>query len=73
VNDEIKQQADRFGGVDTDEYLFLCECSLPHCTEKLKLTLREYEQIRADSGRFVIAPGHAQRERDREGPEPLAS
>lgn len=57
VNEAIEQQALRFGDID-DEYEFICECSSVECVERLTLTLRQYEQIRADGTRFVVAPGH---------------
>jgi len=58
VNESIEQQALRFGGID-DEYEFLCECSSTECVERVTLTLRQYEQVRAEGTRFVLAPGHA--------------
>ena len=58
MNEAIEQQALRFGGVD-DEYEFVCECSSADCVERVTLTLRQYEQVRAEGTRFVLAPGHA--------------
>src|SRR6476619_4513840 len=58
VNEAIEQQALRFGGSD-DEYEFLCECSSTECVERVTLTLRQYEQVRAEGTRFVLAAGHA--------------
>jgi hypothetical protein len=58
VNEAIEQQALRFGGID-DEYEFVCECSATECVERVSLTLRQYEQVRAEGTRFVLAPGHA--------------
>ena len=58
VNEAIEQQALRFGGID-DEYDFVCECSSTTCIERMTLTLRQYEQIRAEGTRFVLVPGHA--------------
>ena len=57
VNESIEQQALRFGGID-DEYEFVCECSSTECAEKVTLTLRQYERVRADGTRFVLVPGH---------------
>jgi hypothetical protein len=57
VNEAIEQQALRFGGVD--EYEFICECASRTCVDRITLTLREYEHIRADGTRFFVAPGHA--------------
>jgi hypothetical protein len=58
VNEAIEQQALRFGGID-DEYEFVCECSAADCVERVTLTVRQYEQVRAEGARFVLAPGHA--------------
>jgi hypothetical protein len=57
VNEAIEQQALRFGGID--EYEFICECASRTCLDRIMLTLRQYEQIRADGTRFFVAPGHA--------------
>lgn len=37
---------------------FICECAEPSCTEILRLTLTEYEAVRAASTHFINAPGH---------------
>ena len=57
VNEAIEQQALRFGGID--EYEFICECASRTCLDRITLTLRQYEHIRADGTRFFVAPGHA--------------
>jgi hypothetical protein len=57
VNEAIEQQALRFGGID--EYEFICECASRTCLERITLTLRQYEHIRADGTRFFVSPGHA--------------
>ena len=44
---------------DNPELLeFICECGNPRCEQHVQLTLSEFEQIREDSRRFVIVPGH---------------
>jgi hypothetical protein len=40
---------------------FLCECGERRCTELVRLTLEEYEQIRAEPLRFFVVPGHENR------------
>jgi hypothetical protein len=57
VNEAIEQQALRFGGID--EYEFICECGSRNCLDRITLTLRQCEHIRADGTRFFVAPGHA--------------
>lgn len=37
---------------------FVCECSRLGCNELVELTLREYEEIRADARRFFVLRGH---------------
>ena len=37
---------------------FFCECGDSRCTERIRLTLREYEAIRAMPGRFLVIPSH---------------
>jgi hypothetical protein len=56
VNEAIQQKALQMGGLD--EYQFICECSTPDCFERISLTLRQYEHIRREGVRFVVAPGH---------------
>jgi hypothetical protein len=37
---------------------FICECAQLDCTEKLQMTIAEYEAVRESPRRFPIAPGH---------------
>jgi hypothetical protein len=37
---------------------FICECEDPACSEIVPLELGQYEEIRADSRRFLNVPGH---------------
>jgi hypothetical protein len=57
VNQRIREISDTFGQKDAT-YDFLCECSDPSCTKKVVLTRAEYEDVRSDSTRFVVAKGH---------------
>lgn len=57
VNERIRESVgDR--GSDGHPYEFVCECSDARCVERVRLTIAEYEEIRADGSRFVLAPGH---------------
>jgi hypothetical protein len=56
VNERIKEIAGRH---DYAEQEFLCECADPGCTQRILLTVREYEHIRSKPTRFVLVPGHA--------------
>jgi hypothetical protein len=61
TNDRIKDSADEHGA-DSHVYSFLCECSDRTCTERVELTLAEYEHIRADATRFVVKKNHVVKE-----------
>lgn len=37
---------------------FRCECSRLDCGDAVEITLGEYERVRSEPRRFVIAPGH---------------
>jgi hypothetical protein len=57
VNERIKDVANGFAEGESHE--FLCECSDPSCTARIKLKSSEYEWVRASPSRFVLATGHA--------------
>lgn len=56
VNERIAENAKRFEAGETD---FICECGDPRCTERVEATLEEYEHVRADGARFLLATGHS--------------
>jgi hypothetical protein len=37
---------------------FVCECGEVGCNAIVEVTLREYEDVRAESRRFLVSPGH---------------
>jgi hypothetical protein len=55
VNERIREVGARFEG---DSYEFLCECADASCTERLTLTVAQYEEVRANPARFALSPGH---------------
>lgn len=57
VNARINEQAESHG-VDSHRYEFFCECFDTACVERVKLTLAEYEHIRAEPTRFVVKKNH---------------
>jgi uncharacterized protein (DUF1499 family) len=57
VNERISEKAESHG-LDSHRYEFFCECSDTACTERVKLTLPEYEYIRAEPTRFVVKNDH---------------
>jgi hypothetical protein len=62
VNERIREIAGRHDYVEQE---FLCECADPACTERISLTVVEYEKIRSRPARFVLVPGHAAPEFER--------
>jgi hypothetical protein len=57
VNEAIAKTADRFG---SDEADFVCECADPHCAHRITADLHDYDEVRADATRFLVAEGHDQ-------------
>jgi 5-bromo-4-chloroindolyl phosphate hydrolysis protein len=57
VNERIREISDTFVQDDATHH-FLCECSDPGCTKRVVLTRAEYEEVRSDPTRFVVAKGH---------------
>lgn len=55
VNERIAENARRFASGETE---FICECADVHCTDRIKVTLEEYERVRADGATFLLAPDH---------------
>ena len=56
LNENIAGLAGTLGG--ETPYEFICECATSGCFERLVLTLREYEAVRADGTRFLVTSGH---------------
>lgn len=42
----------------TDLIPFICECADEGCTEIVRLSVAEYQEVRADSAHFLNALGH---------------
>jgi hypothetical protein len=62
VNERIAETAKRLGA----EYAeFVCECADPECSERFQAQLEEYEEVRSDGTRFLVAPGHEEPKYDR--------
>jgi hypothetical protein len=55
VNERIAESAARF---QSDELDIVCECADAECVERLPTTVDEYERVRANGARFLVAPGH---------------
>jgi hypothetical protein len=60
VNDHIREILEGFSASNGE---FICECDLIACTERVSLTLREYDTLRevravGSDGRRVLAAKH---------------
>jgi hypothetical protein len=57
VNERVKTINQGFGEPlpETD---FVCECGLDSCTERVRMTLDAYEELRSNPTRFAVRPGH---------------
>ena len=62
VNDRIEELSAEVEaqGIAPDGGLieFHCECGRDGCTERVRLTVEEYQGVRADNDRFAVVPGH---------------
>ena len=57
ANEQIEGRALRLG-IREQPAPFLCECDSPGCTVVVLLTAEQYEDVRSESRRFVVAAGH---------------
>ena len=55
VNEAIAETAARF---EADEADFICECADPQCAHRVTAELEDYEDVRSQGTRFLLAPGH---------------
>lgn len=40
----------------TDRSVFVCECARLECIQEIDMTLRDYERVRSNPRRFIVAP-----------------
>jgi hypothetical protein len=57
ANERIHHAAERFEH-ELEQIPFLCECPVEDCVEVIRLTEREYSDVRADPHHYITAPGH---------------
>jgi hypothetical protein len=55
VNEAVAGISERF---DSATFEIVCECGDSACTERIELTQKEYEAVRAEPDRFAVCPGH---------------
>jgi hypothetical protein len=57
VNEAIERGRDWPGEQDFP-VAFRCECAHVGCNQLVEITVREYELVRSNPRRFIVAPGH---------------
>ena len=57
VNERLEELGRRTGTADGG-LDFVCECADESCTERIHLSLPEYEEVRSDPTHFAVLPGH---------------
>lgn len=56
---EVNERIDDVGPTPENGLtLFVCECGDPGCSERISMSHQEYEEVRSNSARFVVRPGH---------------
>lgn len=58
VNERVAEVAQGLVAEEPVRYEFFCECSDAACTDRLELTLGEYESLRTTPTWFAVVPGH---------------
>jgi hypothetical protein len=57
ANEQIHEKVLELG-VQGGRAPYLCECEDERCTTVILLTPEEYEEVRSESRRFIVATGH---------------
>ena len=57
VNERVRETNETFD-IGTGIAEFVCECGTASCVERIRLSLAEYEGVRADPTTFLVRPGH---------------
>jgi hypothetical protein len=57
INERVQEINDGFGTV-LPMHDWVCECDDVQCTERLAMTVAEYEAVRAHPRRFAVLAGH---------------
>ena len=59
VNEKVREVKDDLEARESGELVdFICECGRANCVAQVRLTIAEYEAVRADASCFVVKPGH---------------
>lgn len=59
VNERVRDLAATFASdAEPEPVAFVCECGSSDCAATIVLSMREYEDVRADPAQFMIVSGH---------------
>ena len=59
VNERVQELARRFSaGRDESVFDYVCECAHDDCTERVSLSIGDYERLRTNATRFAVVDGH---------------
>jgi len=56
-NERAEERVQLYGGGEA-RFGIVCECDREDCSERLTVTVSEYEDVRADPRLFFVVPGH---------------
>jgi hypothetical protein len=59
VNERLRGLNEAFGTI-TKKMEIVCECADPSCTERITMSVSEYEDLRSEADRFAVVPGHVE-------------
>ena len=62
VNERIEDLNEALDVVASMDGEWVCECADANCATRITATIAEYESVRANPRRFIVAPGHVDRE-----------
>jgi hypothetical protein len=58
INEDLERGLHSVRLEDGERVGFVCECSDTDCANLVHIELAKYEEIRSDSRRFLVVPGH---------------
>jgi hypothetical protein len=65
VNEQIEQAASRLAASVAEAFEFFCECGDLECSERIVMSIAEYEVVRSEPTHFCVRPGHVRLEVER--------
>jgi hypothetical protein len=57
VNERVRGLNEAFGTI-TEKMEIVCECADPGCTQRITMSVSEYEGLRSEPDQFAVVPDH---------------